>query len=337
MSDYYEILGVDKGASQKEIKKAYYKLAHKHHPDKGGDEEEFKKINEAYQTLSDEEKRSQYDQFGKTFEGGTQGFSGMGGFDMESIFEEFFSGGQRSGRDIQVDIELSLEDVLEDQKKTISLDRLAKCDHCDGSGGEPGAKINECSKCEGSGTIESVQRTFLGSMRRRTVCPDCQGRGEVPEEECSVCKGRGRKRKKGEIEIVIPAGIGHEQVLRVSGQGEAGEQGQKPGDLFVRIFVKPHDKFERKGDDIYSEKKIPFSLAALGGKTKISILGEGEVKLKVPKGTGSGKSFRLSGKGVPHFRGMGSGNMYVKLKVEVPGKLSSEQKELFRELKKEGL
>lgn len=348
MSNYYDILGVSKGSSRDEIKKAYYKLAHKHHPDKGGDEEEFKKVNEAYQTLSDEEKRAQYDRFGKTFDG--QGFdpsqfggfdpSQFSGFDIGSIFEEFFGGGarpKRRGEDIKVDVELSLKDVLEDQQKELVIDKMVRCERCDGSGGEPGTSVKPCPTCEGKGVVQEIKKTFLGSVSRSTVCPQCGGEGETPDDPCNVCKGEGRVREQETVNIIIPAGVDHQQILKVSGRGQAGKRGRASGDLYIRILIKPQAKFERRGDDLHLTKLIPFSLVSLGGKVDVEMLSGEIVKVKIPKGTPSGKVLRLSGNGVPHFRGMGQGDMYLKLEVKVPKGFSGAQKKILERLKKEGL
>ncbi len=349
------MLGVDKDASKEEIKKAYYKLAHKHHPDKGGDEKKFKEINEAYQILSDEKKRRQYDQFGRTFEGEGHGFGGSpygdfsgfsrtGGaeFDLGDIFDEFFGAGRagkttRKGKDIRVDVELSLPEVLQETVKTINLRRQVVCKRCGGSGAEPGTSVEKCPTCGGEGTVQEVRRTFLGSMSRTTVCPQCHGEGQRPKESCNVCGGEGRVQKEEEIKINIPPGVDHNQMLKMKGKGHTGRRGAPAGDLYIRVFVKEHPRFERRGDDLYLERKIPFSLAVLGGEVDIKTLGGRVIGLKVPKGTPSGKVFRVSGKGVPHFRRSGRGDLYVELEVDVPRRLSRRGKNLIEEMKKEGL
>jgi len=364
--DYYQILGVSRQASVDEIKKAYYKLAHKFHPDKGGDEKKFKEINEAYQILSNKEKRSQYDRFGQVFEGvpgGGQGFdfnwawrSGpQSGEDFEEIFgtdfgdlgemmEEMFGFGAprkrkdfKKGKNIEVDLEISLEDTLKRKEKEISLYKQVLCSRCQGSGAEPGTKINECFSCRGTGQVQQIKKTVFGSFTRYIVCPECGGEGYRPEKPCNVCKGQGRVKGEENIKIFIPAGVDTNQVIKVEGKGEAGKRGGQPGDLYVRIFVKKHPIFKRKGDDLYLSQEISFSQAVLGDEIEVSVLGGTKILLKVSAGTESGKILRISGKGIPHFSGYGKGNMYVELKVKTPKKLTKKQKELLEKLKEEGI
>ncbi len=367
--DYYEILGITKGASQDEVKKAFHKLAHKYHPDKGGDEKKFKEINEAYQVLSDTAKRAQYDQYGRVFDGqqgGGNPFEGQGfnwawgnksqgqegvEFDFENvgdIFEEFFGGGfgggrrsnkkdARKGKDIQVDLEIDLERVLKESVEKIELAKNVTCHRCTGTGAEPGSKVKECFSCRGTGQVQQVKKTVFGSYTTLATCPECKGEGTIPEKPCNVCRGEGRTKGQETIEIHIPAGIDTNQVIRADGKGEAGRKGAKAGNLFVRIFVKKHSVFERRGDDLFAESDISFSQAALGAETEIKSLEGTNILLEVPSGTESGKVLRISGKGIPHFGGYGRGNMYIELKVKTPKKLSRRQKELLDELKKEGL
>ena len=359
--DYYQILGIPHEASSDEIKKAYYKLAHKHHPDKGGDEKKFKEINEAYQVLSDKEKRSQYDRFGRTSEGGAEPGSdfqwawGRPEADFEDAFrtdfgdlgdmvEEIFGFGApkrrrdiKRGKDIEVGIEISLEDVLRGKEKEIFLNKMVACSRCHGSGAEPGTKINECFSCRGTGEVQQVKRTFFGSFTRYTTCPECGGEGKRPEKPCNVCKGEGRVKDEEKIKIFIPAGVDTNQVIKVEARGEAGRRGGKPGDLYVRIFVKKHPVFQRKGDDLYIALQISFSQAALGDEIETQILDGSKILLKVPEGTESGKVLRISGKGIPHFSGYGRGNLYVELVVKTPKKLTKKQKELLEKLREEGI
>jgi len=362
--DYYEILGVTKSASQDEIKKAFHKLAHKYHPDKGGDEKKFKEINEAYQVLSDQNKRAQYDQYGRVFDGqpgGGNPFEGQGfnwawgnkqqqgevEFDMGDlgdVFEQFFGGGRRAtkkdarrGKDIQVDIELTLEKVLKETVEKITISKQVTCHRCQGTGAEPDTKIKECFSCRGTGQVQQVQKTVFGSYTTLATCPECKGEGTIPEKPCNVCKGEGRTKGQETIEIHIPAGIDTNQVIKVEGKGEAGKKGAKSGNLFARIFVKEHPVFERRGDDLFSQTEINFSQAALGDNVEIKSLEGTNILLQVPQGTETGKVLRISGKGIPHFSGYGRGNMYVEFKVKTPKKLSRKQKELFDQLKKEGL
>jgi len=364
--DYYELLGVQKTASEDEIKKAFHKLAHKHHPDKGGDEKKFKEINEAYQVLSDKEKRAQYDQYGRVFEngqpGGDQGFNWAWGnrpqggedgveFDMGDIgdvFEEFFGGGfgggrksakkdARKGKDIQVDIELALERTLKESIEKINLAKQVVCQRCQGVGAEPDTKIRECVSCRGTGQVQQVRKTVFGSYTTLATCPECKGEGTIPEKPCNVCKGEGRIKGQETIDVTIPAGIDTNQVIRVDGKGEAGRKGGKSGNLFIRIFIKQNSLFERKGDDLFTDAEISFSQAALGDKIEIKSLEGTSILLEVPSGTESGKVLRISGKGIPHFGGYGKGNMYIELIVKTPKKLSKNQKDLFDKLRQEGL
>lgn len=364
MQDYYEILGVSRDASQEEIKRAFHKLAHKHHPNKGGDEKKFKEINEAYQVLYNKEKRAQYDRFGRVFEGvgGAEpgsdfnwawgntapGFDTNIEFDFEGLgemFEDFFGFGGRQktrkdfkkGKDIEIDIEIPLEETFRGATKKISLAKMISCSRCKGTGAEPGTSINECFSCRGTGQVQQIKRTFLGSFTHLTICPECKGEGQRPEKPCNVCKGEGRIKGEDTIEIFIPPGIDTNQVIRVEGKGDAGKKGGKPGNLYVRILVKQHPIFNRKGDDLYISLPISFSRAALGDEIEVPTIEKTKILLKVPEGTESGKVLRISGKGIPHFSGYGRGNLYVELIVRTPKKLTKKQKELFEKLKEEGL
>lgn len=359
MKDYYKILGISRGASEGEIKRAFYHLAQKYHPDKGGDQEKFKEINEAYQILSDKEKRSQYDKFGTTFEGqGAETYSrgpfekgfgfDFGGFEdfsassVEDIFEDFFGFSsergtrKKRGRDITIDIDISLEEAFSGIKKEIELQKWVVCDRCKGSGGEPGTKIKTCPSCRGTGKVEQVHQIFLGTFTRRTVCPQCGGEGELPEEKCIRCGGSGRVRKIETISFFVPAGISNQEIIKVQGQGEAGERGKARGDLYVRIRIEPHTRFKRRGDDIYFDFDVKFSDAALGAVVDVPTLA-GEVELNIPAGTQSGKLLRLRGMGMPHIGGRGKGDMYVKVDVKTPKRLTRQQKEIIEKLKKEGI
>ena len=360
--DYYQILGIARTASQEEIKKAFHKLAHKYHPDKGGDESKFKEINEAYQVLSDSQKRQQYDQFGRVFDqqgapGGDPGFdfNWMWGnrpqqeveFDFEDIgdvFESFFGGARKTakkdhkkGKDIQVDIEIALERVLKESIEKINLVKQVVCHRCNGVGAEPNSKIKECFSCRGSGQVQQVKKTFLGSYTTVTTCPECKGEGTIPEKPCNVCKGEGRIKAQESIEIHIPAGVDTDQVIKVEGKGEAGKKGGKAGNLYARILVKKHPVFERKGDDLLTSLQINFSQATLGDEIEMKILEGTNILLEVPQATESGKILRISGKGIPHFSGYGKGNLYVELKIKTPKKLTKEQKKILEQLKKEGI
>ena len=365
MKDYYQILGVTKNASEEDIKKAYRKLAHKYHPDKGGDEKKFKEINEAYQVLSSKEKKAQYDKFGRVFEGGAGPGPGAGqagfGFDFEGMRDKFsggegefdnlgdmfeelfgFGGGPkkkdvRRGKDIEIDMELSLKDILTKQEKEISLYRLITCSRCQGTGAEPGTKVKECFSCRGTGEVQQIKRTIFGQVTRYIICPECKGEGSKPEKPCNVCKGEGRFKKEEKFKVVIPAGVDTNQVLKVAGKGEAGRRGGEPGDLYARISVKQHPVFKREGDHLYTVIPIPFSSAVLGDNIEVLTLEGDKVNLKIPEGTESGKVVRLSNRGVPHFSGFGRGDMYLELAVKIPKKLTKEQKELLEKFKKQGL
>lgn len=367
MEDYYTILGVARSASQEEIKKAYRKLAHQHHPDKqGGDEAKFKKVNEAYQVLSNKEKRAQYDQFGRTFDGmggfGQGGFGqGAGGFDFNSFsqggfdfgdidLDDIFGGfggfpfgqGQKKkpvnrGRDIEVEVRLNLKDILQEVEKKLNLSKMVECSRCDGTGAEPGSKVKECFSCRGTGWVQQMRRFGPITFSQDVRCPECKGEGKTPEKPCNVCKGEGRLQGQEEVAITIPAGVDTGQTLRVSGAGEAGKRGGQPGDLYAKIFVKDHPLFLRKGDDLYTLVPITFSQAALGDEVDIETLEGKKVSLKVLQGTESGKVVRLSGKGIPHFSGWGGGDLYVEFIVRTPKKLNRRQKELLKQLRQQGL
>ncbi|XOB41855.1 MAG: molecular chaperone DnaJ [Candidatus Nealsonbacteria bacterium] len=360
--DYYQVLGISRNASQDEIKKAFRKLAHKYHPDKGGDEKKFKEINEAYQVLSNKEKRTQYDRFGRVFEGmpgggesdfGFQwpwGESGEGGefdfgdLDLGEMLEEVFGFGiprkrkdLKRGKDIEINIEIPLEITLKGKEKVISLQKLIFCSRCRDSGAEPNTPVNECFSCRGKGEVQQIKRTFLGSFTRFITCPECGGEGQRPQTPCNVCKGEGRVKGVEDIEIFIPAGIDTNQVIKIGGKGEAGRRGGKTGDLYVRILVKLHPIFKRKGDDLYISIPISFSQAALGAELEVLTLERTKILLKVPSGVESGKILRISGKGIPHFSGYGRGNLYVELIVKTPKRLTKKQKELLEKLKEEGI
>ncbi len=365
--DYYQILGVSREASPEQIKKAYYELAHKYHPDKGGDEKKFKEINEAYQVLSNKEKREQYDSFGQVFEGGQAG--GPGGFDFNwswgnnrqgqnfgfdfgefgdlgDMLEEIFGfggGGQRrrkeikKGKDIQITLEVPLESTLKNQEKEISLSKIITCSRCKGTGAEPGSKVKECFTCRGTGEVQQVRRTVLGSFAKYVTCPECGGEGNKPEKYCNVCKGEGRIRGEETIKVFIPAGIDSNQVIKAEDKGESGKRGGRSGDLYIRIFVKANPIFERKGDDLYTQVQISLSQAALGDEIEVQTLEGIKILLQIPAGIESGKVLRISGKGTPHFSGHGRGNLYVELIVKIPKRLTKEQKRLLDQLRKEGL
>ena len=367
MKDYYQILGVSRDASPSDIKRAFYKLAHKHHPDKGGDEKKFKEINEAYQILSDQKKKEQYDRFGTAFDG-AEGFSAQGGVpgggfqwswggepgansdfgfgDLGDILEEMFGFGfntssrkkdLKKGKDIEIDLEIPLEDVLYGKEKEIALYKYSNCVRCQGTGAEPGTKNKECFSCRGTGQVQQIKRTVFGSFTQYVVCPECGGEGYKPEKPCNVCRGEGRIKGEAKIRIFIPAGVDTNQLIKVEGKGEAGKKGGEPGDLYARIFVKKHPLFKRKGDELYILIPVTITQAILGAEIEVPTLDGKKILLAVQAGTESGKILRISGKGIPHFSGYGRGNMYVELVVKTPKKLTKKQKELLEELKKEGI
>lgn len=347
--DYYQTLGVNKSASQDEIKAAFRKLAHQHHPDKpGGDEAKFKEANEAYQVLGDAEKRKKYDQFGSaafdpsTGSGGGggfggfdfSGFQGAGGFeDLGDIFGQMFGGRQqgrraRRGEDIVIDVELSFHDAVFGVTREVSVSKDSACERCGGIGAEPGSKMKTCDDCGGKGTKTVTQRTILGNMQTRVVCSTCDGNGEIPEKACTTCHGTGLEHKRKTLSINIPAGVDEGMMVRVRGEGEAMKGGQT-GDLILRIHVEPDARFERDGDTIYSTAKIGFTQAALGATIEHDTV-DGPVELKIPAGTQSGAELRLKGKGVAE-RGH-RGDQIVRVEVMTPTKLSREQKRLLEEL-----
>lgn len=346
--DYYKLLGIEKSATQDEIKKAFRVLAHKHHPDKqGGDEAKFKEINEAYQVLGDEKKRAQYDQFGSgAFDGSAGGGYGGGGFngagfdfsgadfgDLGDLFGGVFGGSrqtsqQRRGGDIQVDVHLSFHESIFGVDKEISLTKNCPCERCGGNGAEPGKGVKKCGVCDGHGVVIGVQRTILGNMQTKRACETCHGVGEIPNAPCTTCHGTGLEKKRKTLNVHIPSGVENANVLRVRSEGEAIKGGES-GDLFVRIGVKPDHRFERDGDTIYSEKQIGFTQAALGAVVAIETV-DGKADLTIPAGTQSQTQLRLRGKGVPS-RG-GRGDHIVIVKVITPHKLSKEQKKMLETL-----
>lgn len=351
--DYYEVLGVSKNASADEIKKAFRRLAIQHHPDKeGGDETKFKEVNEAYEILKDESKRKRYDQFGHAGVGGAsgggnpfEGFSGFGGGGQEmhfdfgdlglgDIFSSFFGGGQQQrtrqtrGRDVETSVEITFEQAVFGTEADLQLNLDDECEHCKGTTVEPGHELKTCEECKGSGQVVSVTRTIFGNIQQATICPKCSGKGKVPEKVCSVCHGKGTRKKNQTISLKIPAGIDDGATIRIREHGEAIANGPK-GDLYVNIRVKPHKKFTREGDLILSEEKVDMVEAALGTEIEVETV-DGPIKMKVPAGTQSGSDFKLSGHGVPHMKSETRGAHIVTLHVETPTKLTKKQQELLQ-------
>ncbi|SHN11100.1 molecular chaperone DnaJ [Gracilibacillus kekensis] len=342
--DYYEVLGVSKDASKDEIKKAYRKLARKYHPDvnkEEGTDQKFKEVKEAYEVLGNEQKKAQYDQFGHAGPQSQGGFGGFGGGEdfggFGDIFDMFFGGGgrrdpnaPRQGNDLQYAMTLEFEDAIFGKETDIQIPKEEDCDTCDGSGAKPGTKPETCSHCNGSGQLNVEQNTPFGRVVNRRVCHHCQGTGKMIKEKCSTCGGQGKVQTRKKIHISIPAGIDEGQQIRVPGQGEPGVNGGPAGDLYVVIQVKSHEFYEREGDHIYCEMPITFTQAALGDEIEVPTL-HGKVKLKVPAGTQTGKTFRLKGKGAPNVRGYGQGDQHIKIRVITPTNLSDRQKDLLRE------
>jgi len=347
--DYYKILGVERNASQEEIKKAYKALAKKYHPDLNKDHgatEKFKEINEAAAVLGDEQKRGQYDRFGTTAE--NMGFEGFDfsdfvsrdfGFDFDSIFDTFFGGDRRRratrGADLRYDQEIDLEEAAFGAKKTIIVPRNETCEKCHGTRAENPIDIVTCPDCKGSGVLKRTQRTAFGYFSTTTNCPKCRGEGKYIKKECHTCDGTGLVRKTRKIEINIPSGIHDNMRLRVAGEGAAGEKGTSAGDLYVFIGVRDHPDFEREEDDLYTKATISFIQAALGDEIEVKTL-RGSARLKIPAGTQSDTLFRMKGKGIPHLNREGSGDQFVKVIVKIPEKLTAKQKELLKEFEKEG-
>ncbi|MBI2142850.1 molecular chaperone DnaJ [Candidatus Woesearchaeota archaeon] len=360
--DYYQTLGVPRTASVDEIKKAYKKLAKKHHPDlnKSPDAtEKFKEINEAASVLGDAKKRETYDRFGTTGEGfsaggGGFGFSDFGGFsgmgaesvDINDLFEQFFGGGfggggrgrerrrQRRGSDLVFELEVSLEEAAAGALKTVTIPRMERCHECSGSGAETADGIKECGDCGGSGYVQRTQRIAFGTFTATSSCQRCKGSGKVITSPCKACHGRGRAEKVRKIDVKIPAGVDNGHRLRISGEGEAGEHGSSSGDLYIAIRVGPHRMFERRGNDIYAEIPISFAAAALGGEIEVPTL-DGKATLKIPAGTQSNTIFRMAGKGIRDIDTGEKGAENIKVLVAVPEKLTKRQHELLKELEKE--
>ncbi len=351
--DFYEILGVQKNASEQELKSAYRKLAKKYHPDLNPNDKEaeqnFKEVNEAYEVLKDSEKRARYDRFGHQgvngqtggFGGFEQGFGGFGDI-FDDIFDMFGGGfsnnrkkaGPRKGADLKYRVTISFEEAAFGVDKEIKIKRTENCSKCSGTGAKPGTNKTTCDKCNGTGEIKYAQQTPFGQFVRVGTCDKCNGAGHIIEDPCPKCNGTGKDKKIKKLNIKIPAGVDTGSVIPLRGEGEPGEKGGPRGDLYIYIDINPHELFSREGNNVYCEYPISFTEAALGAEVQVPTL-DGKVKYTISAGTQSETVFRLRGKGIPHIKGYGRGDQYVKVKVIVPNKLNDRQKELLKEFAKE--
>lgn len=360
--NYYDILGVNKSAGADEIKRAFRKKAHEFHPDKGnGNAEKFKEVNEAYQVLSDSQKKQQYDTYGQTFDqaqrngsgfsggagspfGGGDPFSGFSGFsnggvdfDLGDIFGDIFgtrqerSNRRNRGIDLEMGINISFEEAVFGAEKNITLEKQDACKNCGGSGAEKGSKVTACSKCHGNGQVVTMRRTIFGQVQSRVTCDKCEGTGKWPENPCKNCGGSGVKRQDKTLQIKIPAGIDNGQRIRVSGEGEMGYRGTNPGDLFLVVKVSKSKDFVRDGFSLLKNLPISFTQAALGAKIIVKTL-DGDIELKIPEGTQSGTVFKVKNKGVPYLQRSGRGDMLITAHVVVPQKLSKKEKSILKQL-----
>jgi molecular chaperone DnaJ len=353
--NYYDILGLDKKATKEDIKKAFRKLAQKHHPDKGGDEALFKTITEAYSTLSDDKKRREYDSYGQTFAGGAgpgaggfdfSGFqNGQGGveFDISDLFGEFGDifgasrgrGRTRRGRDISIDVEITFKESILGTKRSVLIQKVGKCDTCDGTGAKAGTSMDTCTSCSGAGKIHETRNSPLGAFTSVRACPACDGVGKVPKEKCKDCLGHGILRKEEEIKLDIPVGIDAGEMIRMPGRGEA-TKGGVPGDLYVKVHVKPHALFRKEGANIIMNLPVKFTDALLGTTVSITTIDDKTLEVKVPAMSKTEETLRLRNKGVAYPEG-GAGDLLIRVSVTLPRKLSGKAKKAIEELKAEGL
>lgn len=352
MKNYYDILGIEKGASSDDVKVAFRKLAHKYHPDKkGGDEGKFKEVSEAYAVLSDQKRRAEYDTYGRTFSGGAEGFQGFDfsqfsrdfeghgvEFDLGDVFSEFFAGnrgGRASrGRDISIDIELSFRESIFGVERRVLLSKISSCTLCNGSGAGENSKKQACVTCNGKGEIKETRSTFLGRFTSNKTCTHCRGLGSVPDSVCSECRGNGVVKREEEIRVTVPAGVSAGEMIRMPRMGEAIFQGT-PGDLYVKLHVATGGAFVREGDNILMTLNIKLTDALLGADYKIKTL-DGEENVRIPLGITHGELIRIKGRGVPHGRGS-RGDLLIRIAIGLPKKLSGEAKKLIERLKHEGL
>ncbi len=354
--NYYDVLGLQKSATKEEIKKAFHKLAHKLHPDKAsGDADKFKEVSEAYSILSDEKKRAEYDSYGRVFGGGggpgaggahAGGFDfsqfqdafqgGFGGFDFGDIFGDAFGGQnrQRRGRDISIDLELSFKESVFGTKRTVLLAKTAQCETCKGSGAEPGTKMDTCKYCNGSGKLHETTNSFFGQITMQSPCRHCHATGKVPEHKCQTCRGEGVYKKQEEIDIVVPPGIEGGEMIRLTGAGEA-VQGGSSGDLYVKVHVQNDPRFKKDGQNLITELSIKLSDALLGSEYKVQTL-DGDENLSIPPGVNHGELLKIKGKGVANNQGK-RGDLVVRIKINLPSKISRTAKNLIEKLKEEGI
>ena len=343
--DYYEVLGVSRGASEDEIRKAHRRLVLKYHPDRNtesGTAERFKEIQEAYEVLSDSNRRASYDRFGHAGVNGGIGsgpFGGVGGFGIEDLFDTFFGGGVSTGQrqrvqrgaDLRVDLKLSFEEAIFGVEREISFPRHERCTHCSGSGVEPGSQPVPCVRCGGSGEVRRVHQNLFGQFVNVSICDRCNGHGTIITDPCKDCRGQGSSRVTRKLQVTIPAGIDDESQIRLSGEGEVGPNGGPPGNLYIVVHVEPHRYFRRQGNDLLLDLSINVAQAALGDEIEVPTP-DGPAKLKIPAGTQTSRTVRLRGKGVPHLNGGGRGDLQVRLRVQTPTDLTDEQRRLLKQL-----
>ena len=352
--DYYEILGVERKASKEDIKKAFYKLAHKYHPDKKeGDEAKFKEVNEAYQALSDEKKRAEYDTYGKNFNGaGPQsgggfdpsGFSGFGqgfdGVDLGDIFGDLFGGGgaarQQRGRDISMDIELSFVESVTGVTRSVIVNKASACNVCSGTGSKPGTKKKQCTTCGGKGQVRETRKSFFGTFATTSVCTACRGTGEVPTDPCKSCNGIGVRKQEETLTIAVPAGIRDGEMIRLSGRGEA-VPGGVSGDFYVKVYVKAHPVFRRENNNLVMDLDVKLSDALLGATYSVMNLDDKPMEIKIPEGVKFGDVLRLKEKGIPSANRGKTSDILINVNIKTPARLSNKAKKLIEDLKQEGV
>lgn len=355
--DYYNTLGIPKDATKDEVKTAFRRLAHQYHPDKGGQADKFKEINEAYQILSDDKKRAEYDTYGSTFgdigrEGqgfggfdfsgfaNGQGFDGVE-FDLGDVFSDFFGGGGRQkrvkrGRDIAIDVEVPFKESIFGTERKVLIPKTILCNDCAGSGAKAGAPIVKCSACNGQGRVHDTKRTIFGTFSTQRECDACNGRGEVPKEKCSTCRGAGVHKGQEEIHVIVPPGIKDGEMIRFSGKGEAVQKGGIAGDLYVKVHVAAHKVFHREGNNLAMTLDIKLSDALLGAEYNLMSLDDAKLSVKIPEGISHGEILRLRGKGIPYDRNS-RGDLLIKINLKLPKKLSKKAREAVEALKEEGV